>query len=44
MWKLNVNRELTLSVLNALTERPSPPDQSWSCLTERERQGQKRYS
>lgn len=30
------NKELTSPLLNAATERPSPPDQSWSCWTEAE--------
>lgn len=31
---LRINKELTSSLFNAVTERPSPPDQSWSCFTE----------
>lgn len=29
-----VNKVLTSSLFNAVTDRPSPPDQSWSCYTE----------
>ena len=33
---------LTSSRFNAETERPSPPDQSWSCFTERQKDSEKK--
>ncbi len=39
-----VNKELTWSFFKAMTERPSPPDQSWSCLIERQEDTEKNHS
>ena len=31
-----MDEELTSSFINAVSARPSPPDQSWICLKERQ--------